>query len=105
MTGPPVSLEGRTRRMARTRTAVSVGPRLGDCVAACSCRPGQVVLRNAEPRPWVTRPGSEAAKTVDPGQRVAARAMTIGFGPARGRIPGIHTAGTRGGAPAGEGER
>jgi hypothetical protein len=47
----------------------------------------------------------EAAKTVDPGRRLAARAMTIGFGPARGRILGIHTAGTRGGAPAGEGER
>jgi hypothetical protein len=30
MTGPLVSLEGRTLRMARTRTAVSVGPRLGE---------------------------------------------------------------------------
>jgi hypothetical protein len=30
MTSPPVPLEGRTLRLARTRTAVSVGPQLGE---------------------------------------------------------------------------
>jgi hypothetical protein len=43
---------------------------------------------------------------VEPGRRLAARAMTIDFGPARGRILGVQMAGTpRDGAPAGEGER
>jgi hypothetical protein len=52
------------------------------------------------------RPDGEGAKTVEPGRRLAARAMTIDFGQARGRILGIRTAGTRQvHAPAGEGER
>jgi hypothetical protein len=222
MTGPPVSLEGRTVRMARTGTVVSVGPRLGEggqgvvheaalgrgfgCavkwyraaprpaelrrsiaalaergrhlghragergrVAACAAaagrlrrglllprlgrsrpgpaggrllelpggsvvlsgvitahhlrrdrdydtvvatveaypaRPGQVILRNVGAQSWVVQPDGEGAKTVEPGRRLAARAMTIDFGRARGRILGIRTAGTRPGhAPAGEGER
>jgi len=51
------------------------------------------------------RPGGEEAKTVEPGRRLAARAMTIDVGPAGGRIPGNQTAGTpRGGARAGGGE-
>ena len=52
------------------------------------------------------RPDGEGAKTVEPGRRLAVRAMTIDFGQARGRIVGIQTAGTpRGYAPAGKGER
>jgi len=44
------------------------------------------------------RPDGEEAKTVEPGRRLAARAMTIDFGPATGRILGSQTAGTpRGG--------
>ena len=43
---------------------------------------------------------------MEPGRRLAARAMAIDFGLARGRILGIQTAGTpRGYGPAGEGER
>jgi len=52
------------------------------------------------------QPDGGGAKRVEPGRRLAARAMIIDFGPARGRIPGSQTAGApRGGAPAGEGER
>jgi hypothetical protein len=65
-----------------------------------------VIPRNAGTQPWVMRPAGEGAKTVEPGTMLAVRAMTIDFGPARGRILGIQTAGTpRGYAPAGEGER
>ena len=148
MTGPPVSLEGRTVRMARTGTVVSVGPRPGEgghvpprplllelpggsvvlseggvltahhlrrdrdydtvvaTVEAHPASPGQVILRNAGTQPWVMRPDGEGPKTVERGRRLAARAMTIDFGIARGRIVGIQTAGTpRDYAPAGEGER
>jgi len=95
MTGPPVSLEGRTVRLARTGTVVSAGPRLGEG--------GQ---DRAGAQPWVMRPDGDGAKTVEPGSRLAVRAMTIDFGQARGRIVGIQTAGTpRGDAPAGRGER
>ena len=45
MTGPPVSLEGRTARLARTGTVVSAGPRLGEG--------GQ---DRAGAQPWVMRP-------------------------------------------------
>jgi hypothetical protein len=130
-----VSLEGRTVRMARTWTVVSVGPRLGEggqgvvlseggvitahhlrrdrdydtvvaTVEAHPARPGQVILRSAGVQSWVMRPDGEGAKTVEPGRRLAARTMTIDFGQARGRILGIQTAGPpRGHAPAGEGER
>ena len=75
-------------------------------VQAHPASPGQVVLRNVGARAWTMRPEGEGAKTVEPGRRLAARAMTIDFGCARGRIRGIQAAGTpRGGAPAGEGER
>jgi len=75
-------------------------------VEAHPARSGQVILRNAGAQSWVMRPDGEGAKTVEPGRRLAVRAMTIDFGQARGRIVGIQTAGTpRGGAPAGKGER
>ena len=181
MTGAQASLEGRTLRMARAGTVVSVGPRLGEggqgvvyeaafggfgcavkwyravprpaapcwncghvpprplllelpggsvvlseggvitahhlrrdrdydtVVATVEAHPaslGRVILRNAGTQAWVMRPDGEVAKTVDPGRRLAARAMTIDFGPARGRILGIEAAGApRGHAPAGKGER
>ena len=74
---------------------VSAGPRLGEG--------GQ---DRAGAQPWVMRPDGDGAKTVEPGSRLAVRAMTIDFGRARGRIVGIQTAGTpRGDAPAGRGER
>jgi len=50
--------------------------------------PGRVVLRNAGPCAWTMRPDGEGATTVAPGRRLAARAMTIDFGSARGRILG-----------------
>jgi hypothetical protein len=75
-------------------------------VEAHPARAGQVILRNAGAQSWVMRPDGEGAKTVEPGRRLAVRAMTIDFGQARGRILGIQTAGTpHGYAPAGEGER
>jgi len=67
-------------------------------VEAHAASAGRVVLRNAGTQPWVMRPDGEEAKTVEPGRRLAARAMTIDFGPATGRILGSQTAGTpRGG--------
>jgi hypothetical protein len=75
-------------------------------VEAHPARAGQVILRNAGAQSWVMRPDGEGAKTVEPGRRLAVRAMTIDFGQAMGRILGSQTAGTRHGyAPAGEGER
>jgi eukaryotic-like serine/threonine-protein kinase len=55
-------------------------------VEAHPARPGQVVLRNASTWAWTMRPDGEGAKTVAPGRRLAARAMTIDFGSVRGRI-------------------
>ena len=57
-------------------------------VEAHPASPGRVVLRNAGQRAWTMRPDGECAKTVAPGRRLAARAMTIDFGSARGRILG-----------------
>jgi eukaryotic-like serine/threonine-protein kinase len=57
-------------------------------VEAHPAAPGQVVLRNAGQRPWVMKPEGEPSKMVDPGRRLGVRAMTIDFGPARGRILG-----------------
>lgn len=50
--------------------------------------PGQLVLRNAGAQSWTMRPDGESAKMVEPGRRLAVRAMTIDFGSARGRILG-----------------
>jgi hypothetical protein len=59
-----------------------------------------------EGRTVVMRPDGGGAKAVEPGRRLAVRAMTIDVGQARGRIVGIQTASTpRGCAPAGKGER
>jgi hypothetical protein len=75
-------------------------------VEAHPARPGQVILWNAGTQSWIMRPDGEGAKTAEPGRRLAARAMSVDFGQARGRILGSQTAGTRQGhAPAGEGER
>ena len=63
-------------------------------VEAHAASAGRVVLRNAGTQPWVMRPDGKEAKTVEPGRRLAARAMTIDFGPATGRILGSQTAGT-----------
>ncbi len=57
-------------------------------VEAHPASPGQVVLRNVGTRAWTMRPDGESAKTVEPGRRLAVRAMTIDFGSARGRILG-----------------
>lgn len=100
MTGRPVSLEGRTLRMARARTEASVGTAAGKGVRESCTRPPSADWAGTQP--WVMRPDGEGAKTVEPGRKLAARAMTIDFGPARGRIPGSQTEGTpRGGAPSG----
>jgi hypothetical protein len=55
-------------------------------VEAHPADPGQVVPRNAGPRAWTMRPAGENATTMEPGRTLAARAMTIDFGSARGRI-------------------
>jgi DNA-binding helix-hairpin-helix protein with protein kinase domain len=49
-------------------------------------RPGQVVLRNLTGKPWTVFPDGEGSKTVEPGQRLGVRSMTIDFHVARGRI-------------------
>ncbi len=89
---PRLSLEGRSLRMVRTGTQVSVGPRLGEgdyetvvaVVEPHPASPGQVVLRNAGAQSWTMRPDGETAKMVEPGRRLAVRAMTIDFRSARG---------------------
>lgn len=92
MTDSRLSLEGRSLRMVRTGTPVSVGPRDYETVVAVvephPASPGWMVLRNAGPRPWTIRPDSESAKMVEPGRRLAVRTMTIDFGSARGRSLG-----------------
>ena len=81
MTGPPLSLEGRSLRMARTGAVVSVGPRLGEG--------GQGVVHEA----------------AFGGFGCAVKWYRAVPRPAGGRILGSQTAGTPRGAPAGEGER
>jgi eukaryotic-like serine/threonine-protein kinase len=49
-------------------------------------RPGELVLRNVNAKAWTMTPAGENPKTVDPERRLGIRAMTIDFGPARGRI-------------------
>lgn len=55
-------------------------------VEAHPAAPGQVVLRNTGTWAWTMRPDGEQPKTVEPGRRLAVRAMTIDFGGVRGRI-------------------
>jgi eukaryotic-like serine/threonine-protein kinase len=49
-------------------------------------KPGELVLRNVGKSAWIMQPDGEPAKTVDPARRLGVRAMSIDFGPAKGRI-------------------
>jgi DNA-binding helix-hairpin-helix protein with protein kinase domain len=49
-------------------------------------QPGHVVVRNLTGQPWKIWPEDESEKTVEPGQRLRARPMTIEFPGVRGRL-------------------
>jgi DNA-binding helix-hairpin-helix protein with protein kinase domain len=65
-------------------------------------QPQQMVLRNLGNAPWTVQPRGEDVKSVQPGQRLGVRPMTIRFGNVRGSIelPGAAAAaGERGEVP------